>query len=358
MKFSRLHLSGLGLILPLLFLSISIVLFSLPLGDEPDYSYRVSQFAEIFGTSYYRLDTAGQVCHYSVGVFDFNLWDVPSQCVANFDYIALKIFTGLGLFLLTYAVISLLGFPVDYRVMYLSFCLPGVWSAILAAGPESLALTISLFLVLHRVSFRLIIPLILIFIFDFGSGFIFVSFLVFRLIVFRFFTGFKFGFLILIVPSLFLAFGLVDFVFLSFLKVLPGNAYDVYLFIRELDSYEKYETSQRVLGVALMAGGWFPSHLKLALPVFFSLLFFLFVGSVAFLRCLRGWSNCSTGTVEIVCVLIFIILIVNFFPNYSNFKYYAFTVPLFMRYSLRIFGGNFFYIFIAVISLGAIISVV
>ena len=178
------------------------------------------------------------------------------------------------------------------------------------------------------------------------------------LIVFRFFRIVSFGFLILIVMALFLTSGLADYVFLSFLKVLPGNAYEVYLYIKELDSYEKYETYQRAFSVLLMAGGWFPSHLKLVLPVLFSFLLFLFVGSVALLRCLRGWSSCSSGTVEIACSLIFIVLIVNFFPNYSNFKYYVFMVPLFMRYSLSLFGSNFFLTFITVISLGAGLSVI
>jgi len=335
-----------------------MVLFNLPLGDEPDYSYRVAQAADIFGSSYYRLDAAGDVCSYSVGVLDFGFLDVPAHCLPTFDYIALKILTGFGLFFLTYAGISLLGFQVDHRVMYLSFCLPGFWSAILAAGLESFAIAICSFLVLQRVSYKFFIPLILIFMFDFGTGFIFSSFLLFRLIVYRFFRMVPFGFLILIVLASFLSSSLADYVFLSFLKVLPGNAYEVYLYIKELDSYEKYYTYQRAIGVLLMAGGWFPSHLKLVLPILFSFLLFLFVGSVALLRCLRGWSSCSSGTVEIVCSLIFIFLIVNFFPNYSNFKYYVFIVPLLMRYSLSLFGSNFFLTFITVISLGAGLSVI
>lgn len=358
MTLSRIHLRNLIRVLPLFLFSILMVLFNLPLGDEPDYSYRVAQAADILGSSYYRLDAAGDVCSYSTGVLDFGFSDVPAHCVPTFDYIALKILTGFGLFFLTYAGISLLGFQVDHRVMYLSFCLPGVWSAILAAGPESFAIAISSFLVLQRVSYKFFIPLILIFMFDFGTGFIFSFFLLFRLIVFRFFRMVSFGFLILIVMALFLTSGLADYVFLSFLKVLPGNAYEVYLYIKELDSYEKYETYQRAFSVLLMAGGWFPSHLKLVLPVLFSFLLFLFVGSVALLRCLRGWSSCSSGTVEIACSLIFIVLIVNFFPNYSNFKYYVFMVPLFMRYSLSLFGSNFFLTFITVISLGAGLSVI
>lgn len=358
MTFSRIHLRNLIRVLPLFLFPILMVLFNLPLGDEPDYSFRVAQAADILGSSYYRLDAAGDVCSYSVGVFDFGFSDVPANCVPTFDYIALKILTGFGLFFLTYAGISLLGFQVDHRIMYLSFCLPGVWSAILAAGPESFAIAISLFLVLQRVSYKLLLPLILIFMFDFGSGFIFSSFLLFRMIVFRFFRTVSFGFLILIILASFLTSGLADYFFLSFLKVLPGNVHEVYLIIKELDSYEKYDTYQRAFSVPLMAGGWFPSQLKLVLPILFSFPLFLFVGSVALLRCLRGWSSCSRGTVEIVCSLIFIVLIVNFFPNYSNFKYYVFIVPLFMRYSLSLFGNNFFLIFITVISLGTGLSVI
>jgi hypothetical protein len=358
MTFSRIHLRDLIRVLPLFLVSILIVVFNLPLGDEPDYNYRVGQAAEILGSSYYRLDAAGDVCSYSVGVFDFGFSDVPAHCLPTFEYIALKILTGFGLFFLTYAGISLLGFQVDHRIMYLSFCLPGVWSAILAAGPESFAVAISLFLVLQRVCYKYFIPLILIFMLDFGAGFIFTSFLVFRLIVFRFLRVVSFGFLILIILALFVTSGLADYVFISFLKILPGNVYEVYLYIKELDSYEKYDTYQRAISVLLMAGGWFPSHLKLVLPVLFSFLLFTFVSSVALLRCLRGWSSCSSGTVEVVSSLIFIVLIVNFFPNYSNFKYYVFMVPLFMRYSLSVFGSNFFLPFITVISLGAGLSVI
>ena len=358
MTFSRIHLRDLIRILPLFLLPILMVLFNLPLGDEPDYSYRVAQAADILGPSYYRLDAAGDVCSYSVGVLDFGFSGVPANCLPTFDYIALKILTGFGLFFLTYAGFSLLGFRVDHRVMYLSFCLPGVWSAILAAGPESLAIAISLFLVLQRVSYKYFIPLILIFLFDFGAGFIFTSFLLFRLIVLRFFRVVSFGFLILIIIALFLTSGLADYVFISFLKILPGNVYEVYLYIKELDSYEKYDTYQRAISVVLMAGGWFPSHLKLVLPVFFTFILFTFVSSVAVLRCLRGWSSCSSRTVEIVSALIFIVLIVNFFPNYSNFKYYVFLVPLFMRYSLSVFGSNLFLPFITFISLGAGLSVI
>tara|TARA_B100001057_G_scaffold485038_1_gene564137 strand:- start:2261 stop:3274 length:1014 start_codon:yes stop_codon:yes gene_type:complete len=334
-----------------------MVLFNLPLGDEPDYGYRVAQLADILGSSYYRLDVAGDVCSYSIGVFDFGFSGVPAHCVPNFDYIALKILTGFALFFTTYAFISILGFRVDHRVMYLTFCLPGVWSAILGAGLESVAIAISSFLILQRVSYKFFIPLILIFLCDFGTGFIFSSFLLFRFIVFRFFRTVSLGFLILIGMTLILTSGLSDLAFLSFLKVLPGNAYEVYLYIKELDSYEKYDTYERAFSVLLMAGGWFPSHLKLVIPVLLSFVLFTFVSSVAVWRSLRGWSSCSSGTVQIVCSLIFIVLIVNFFPNYSNFKYYVFLVPLFMTYSLSLFGSNFFLIFIAVITLGAGLSV-
>ncbi|MDB9918972.1 hypothetical protein OAD21_02225 [Amylibacter sp.] len=358
LTFSRIHLQNLIRVLPLFLYPMLMVLFNLPLGDEPDYGYRVAQAANILGSSYYRLDAAGDVCRYSVGVFDFGFSGVPAHCKPSIDYISLKILTGFGLFFLTYAGFSLLGFQVDHRVMYLSFCLPGVWSAILAAGLESFAIAISLFLVMQRVSYKFFLPIILIFMFDFGSGFIFSSFLLFRMIVFRFFRTVSFGFFILIIMALFLTSGLADFVVIALLKVLPGNIHDVYLYIKELDSYEKYETYQRVIMVPLMAGGWFPSHLKLVLPVLFSFILFLFVSSVALLRSFRGWSSCSNGTVEIICSLIFIVLIVNFFPNYSNFKYYVFLVPLFMRYSLSLFGGNFFLTFIAAISLGAGFSVI
>ena len=49
-----------------------MVLFNLPLGDEPDYGYRVAQATDILGSSYYRLDAASNACSYSVGVFDFS----------------------------------------------------------------------------------------------------------------------------------------------------------------------------------------------------------------------------------------------------------------------------------------------
>ena len=358
MTFSRTHLRNLIRVLPLFLFSILIVLTNLPLGDEPDYGFRVAQAAEIFGSSYYRLDVADNVCGHSVAVFNFGFWDVPDNCIPSFDYIALKILTGFGLFFLTYISFSLLGYKIDHRVIYLSFCLPGVWSAFFAAGLESFAIAISLFLILQRYSIKFFILLMLIFIFDFGAGFIFSSFLLFRFIVFRFLRKVSFGFLILLVMSLFFISGLADYIFISFLKVIPGYAYDVYLYIKELDSFEKYSTYQRVFSVFLMSGGWFPSHLKLVLSVLTSFLLFLFVGCVALFRALRGWLNCSSNTVEIVCSIIFILIIVSFFPNYSNFKYYVFLVPLFMRYALSLFGNNFFLIFIVIVSFGSALSVI
>ena len=356
MRFSVRTFSENAFVLIFLCISIVFVLKSLPIGDEPDYGFRVLEFANWLGTGYYRLENIGNICSYSVHPLDFNFWSVPRNCLAGYDYIAMKILSGLATFFICYLVFILMKFKADHRLLLMSFCLPGVWTIIFAAGAESIAVTLSLFMMQQKFSVKALAVLGIISILDFGTAFMFVTFKIFLILANKFVFSKRFRLLILIGSIILLIQDQFKFILEGLFLFLPGYVSDVYKIIIELEAYAKYTTVERFVSLFLMTGGWFPSHLKLGVPVFLSVLLMFFLITRSFWIVTFDWRKRTFNDQEIVGVVLLLILILSFFPNYSNFKYYIFLMPLFMQAALDVFGKKFYFVFTTCLSYGAIVS--
>ncbi|WP_420550173.1 hypothetical protein [Litorivicinus lipolyticus] len=318
----------------ILFITASLVLSFIAVGDEPDYSFRVSEVTELLG-NYYRLDDVSVDCSYKFSPFRVGFFFPPDRCLASIEYLFFQLATG---FIQLFSMIALVAFfysRLELRSIAISALVPGFWIILFAAGFESFAVSLATFGVFLNLSVLSFIVSAFIAFLDPGTAALFICFIFIRrfvFFVFDFHLSTRLPGIIFIIILFLVLFGLFDPIIAILMEFAPSHFRDVYQIVRETTEFDKYQPITRFLGVFGMFGGWFPSNLKLSLSVGFSVAFFLGIVLLAFVRVLTNKTTAQKSELDVISAALFIGLMIAIVPNYSNAKYYLFLLPLFFRF--------------------------